>query len=170
MKFLMLSLFLSGTLSAAYIDCRSESGNTRVRLDIDDRRGELKDIRFTRKIDGERWEMVGKKDDLPYPWPGNKPLFLCDRNRRSASYPLCIEKFDLARGFVSVMFRDHRRRPRQDRNGDTTDVVFNLTSVEESRNGRFEAVLFRSLYPGSRPWENLKIDRRAITLDCRDRN
>ncbi|MCY4644308.1 MAG: hypothetical protein OXB88_06775 [Bacteriovoracales bacterium] len=183
MKFLILSLFLSGTLSAAYIDCRSESGNTRVRLDIDDHRGDLKDIRFTRKIAGERWEMVGKKmydyggqidDDGPnLGFSVNERLYLCERNGRSSfRYPLCIQEFDLAKGFISVIFRDIDGS--SDRNGNKLDVVFNLTSVEQSRNGRFRAVLFRSLYPGhGRDYgggRKLEIDRRAVTLNCRDRN
>ena len=165
----MLSLFLSGTLSAAYIDCRSESGNTRVRLEVDDRRGDLKDIRFTRKIDGERWEMVGKKEYSHYGYGGIDDFYLCERNGGSrARYPLCIQEFDLARGFISVMFK------RPDRNRSTHDgwktakgdVVFNLTSVEQSRNGRFRAVLFRSIYPSP---EGLRVEHRRIPVLCKKR-
>ena len=103
MKYLIASFLLAGAVSAAYIDCRSESGDTRVRLDIDGR-GNLKDIRFTRKIHGERWEMVGREG---YDHSRRmRTLFLCNLDNLWERYPLCVREFDLNKGFISVIFRD----------------------------------------------------------------
>ncbi|MCY4644306.1 MAG: hypothetical protein OXB88_06765 [Bacteriovoracales bacterium] len=160
MKFFILAFLLSGALSAAYIDCNSESGNTRIRLDIDEAMGNLRDIRFTRKIAGERWEMVGKRLAL-----SSRNLYLCNPRREWKRYTLCIQEFDLAGGFISVIFRDPASIGWYDDRGED-DIVFNLTSVGGGARGHFRAVLFRSIYPSP---EGLRVEHRRIPVLCKKR-
>ena len=167
MKFvLLLSAFALTSAFADYIDCQSETDKTRVRL-VTERSWDgdhLQEIRFTKKIEGERWEMVSEKE--------YRDIYLCEKGDRYNKYPLCVEEFDLSNNFISVTFQDGNHRSHRYR---SSNVVFHLTTSDAmgKRGNTFEATLYRSLTRNdnrrTRYASPHRIVKRAITLLCENK-